>query len=412
MMQSSVLAIEAPRNGFADAVAELSAQQWHRAIEGDIGAQSEWRVAEGGAWFWSGDALEVRESGSEWSAIECLRLDRRTLGQLNSFLVELLVSGEGGYAGLSLGPYKDFLVELEPGAGERRLQLRVDGPAGLWGFSVDGLWRERQWWDSAITGPDDLRTGIVTLKARNPGRIRFRGLSLRPCVSHCKLTVILTCYRFLQRLRVSLRNWLNQSLGWGDHELLIVNPDSPDGTHDYLQAVTQSYPHLRVREVLTPRQRNLNKGAMINRALSVARGDWIWLTDSDCIFAPDAAAKALSQILGRTNTLFYGQRRYLSAVATNALLSGRVDALTEFDSLLREAGPRSPDCAPWGYSQIAHRSVFDRIRYREHLNHFAYSDLRFVEDCQRMHMDVVPLEGLTCLHLEHPFAWYGTNTFL
>jgi hypothetical protein len=414
MMQTSLLTTDQHqhRNSPADQVSEACTQQWHRAIAGDPGARSEWRVAEGGNWSWSGDSLEVNGNGSEWSAMEWLRCDRRALEGLSNFVVEVTVSGERGYAGLSVGPYKDFLVELKPGAPGHRLQLRVDSSAGLWGLCVDGVYRERQWWDSAITGPADVRSGTVTFKARNHGRIYFSDLAIRACSSRCRLSVILTCYRFLQRLRVSLRNWMHQSLDFGDHELLIVNPGSPDGTHDYLQAVMQSYPHLRVREILAPGQRNTNKGAMINRALAVARGEWIWLTDSDCIFAPDACATVLSQIQGQTNTLFFGQRRYLSTVTTNSLLAGRVDGLSDFDALLRKGEARSPDCAPWGYTQIGHRTVFDRVRYREHLNHFAYSDLRFVEDCQRVQINVQQLHGLACLHLEHPFAWYGTNSFL
>jgi hypothetical protein len=413
-MGTSLLTVSAPHGVSApgDSVWEASEQQWKRAIGGDLDARSEWRVTQGGPWSWPGDALEVTASGSEWSAIEWQRFDWGALERLCNFVVEVTVAGEGGYAGLSAGHYKDFLVELEPEAGERRLQLRVDGTAGLWGFSVDGAWRERQWWDSAITGPADIRNGTVTLKARNPGRVRFRDLTIRSCTTRCQLSVILTCYRFLQRLRVSLKNWINQSLGFGEHELLIVNPESPDGTHDYLQTVMHSYPHIRVREILTPRQRGTNKGAMINRALGVAQGEWIWLADADCIFSPDASAAVLREIGGRTNTLFFGERRYLSTITTNSLLSGRVDGLTEFDVLLRKAEPRSPDSAPWGYTQIAHRTVFDRVRYREHLDHFAYSDLRFVEDCQRLHIGVEQLPGLACLHLEHPFAWYGTNSFL
>jgi hypothetical protein len=151
---------------------------------------------------------------------------------------------------------------------------------------------------------------------------------------------------------------------------------------------------------------------MINRALAETRGQWVWLTDADCLFSRNCLASVLKQIDGMNDHLFYGQRRYLTAAQTDALLAGRVDGLRQFHELARAATQRAFENAPWGYTQIVHRSTFEKVRYREGINHFAHSDNLFVEDCKRQSIMPRQIEGLFCLHLDHPFSWYGTNTFL
>jgi cellulose synthase/poly-beta-1,6-N-acetylglucosamine synthase-like glycosyltransferase len=193
---------------------------------------------------------------------------------------------------------------------------------------------------------------------------------------------------------------------------LVVNPESPDGTHEYLAAVANSYPHLRIREIIVEPALAKNKGAMINHAVRASRGQWVWLADADCLFPPTCLAHTLTQLAAERPYLYYGQRRYLGASDTSALLSGRLDGLTNFELLCQQAVTRAADSAPWGYTQILERSVMERIRYRENINHFAHSDTVFVQDCQRHKIFPRQVEGLFCLHLDHPFSWYGTNQFL
>ena len=222
----------------------------------------------------------------------------------------------------------------------------------------------------------------------------------------------MTCYRFLQRLRISLRNWCHQSLPPHTYEVLVVNPDSPDGTHDYLVAVARSYPELAVREVAVEASLATNKGAMINRAVSASRGAWIWLTDADCLFSPHCAAAVLNRVQDRQQRLFYGQRRHLGEWHTDALVSGRLDGLRHFEELARLNHGREPDNRPWGYTQIARRSTFERMPYREDMNHFSHADGLFAEECRQIGILPEQIDGLYCLHMYHPFAWYGTTRFL
>ena len=395
-----------------DSPTESLSNIFERALTADFGARSSWLVTEGGQWLWQSDGVRLASNGAEWSAMNWGGWTDFKSPALRNFVIELTVTGHGEAAGLSFGPFKDFLVPLDSTSGPRRLQLEIDADMGCWAFRVDGQLMNRCWWDSGVGGAEDLLAGSLTLKARNVETVLFQNLTLHSLQASCRLSVIMTCFRFVQRLRLALRNWCYQDLPSGAYELLVVNGESPDGTHEHVAAVARSFPHIRVREIAISPDLTTNKGAMINRAFVASRGEWIWLTDADCLFAPGCAPAVLQQVQGQTNHLFYGQRRHLSGAQTDALLAGRSDALHDFAALAAAANSRTPENAPWGYTQIVHRQVFDRIRYREGVNHFAHTDDIFAEDCRRRHITPKQLDDLFCLHLDHPFAWYGTNAFL
>jgi hypothetical protein len=388
-------------------------EDWARAVAGDREAQSQWRAGRpDGRWTWQPDGLVLDAGGPEWSELHWARCDAATLTTLGNFLVEVTVGGTAGAAGLSFGPYKDFLVPVRLETGPRRLQLEADAAAGCWTFRADGRLIERTWWDAAVRTAHDLVDGVLALKAHRPDRTWFQDLSVRTFEASCQLSVVVTCHRFLQRLRVTLRNWCHQELPSGSYEVLVVNPHSPDGTHEHVAATARSYPHVRIRELVMDSERALNKAAMINRAVAASTGAWIWLTDADCLFAPDSGQLVLGQLDGHADHLFFARRRHLTPAQTDALLAGRVDGIREFATLGANASAKPPDHAPLGYSQIVHRSTLERLRYQERFDNFGGSDLTFVDDCRDAGIKVRPIDGLVCLHLDHPFSWFGTDRFL
>lgn len=102
---------------------------------------------------------------------------------------------------------------------------------------------------------------------------------------------------------------------------------------------------------------------------------------------------------------------WLAAAPTRALLAGRVDPAAEFGELARAHGPQAPHSETWGHCQILPRTVAKRVRYCERTRHFAHTGVRFAEDCRAAGLQPRRIPGLLCLHLEHPFAWYGTREF-
>lgn len=384
-------------------------QAWERAAHGDPEAQQRWQVAEGGGWEWRGDRLTAR--GAEWSALAWRSCGPQAMAALGSFAIEATASGHAQLAGLSLGPYKDFLTPLE--GGSHRLRLEVEQGSGCWRFLVDGELQLRGWWDAKIAGVADLLDGELCLKAHNAAEAHFSHVRVEPLpATACEISVILTCNRFLQRLRVTLRNWCAQHMPMGSYEVLVAAPPSDDGCHQHLGAVARSHPHVALREVPIDEAMAMNKGAMLNRAVASSRGRWVLFTDADCLFEPSALATLHAHLRSARPALHYGERYHLSEAQTDALLAGRVDGLHDFPQLFRHAHRSWVDRAPWGYLQVVPRQLLERVPYPQHINHFAHTDSLFIEQCEKHGLRPAQVPGLRCLHLVHPFAWYGTDTFL
>jgi hypothetical protein len=370
-----------------------------------------WQCIQGGRNSWNNGGMVVSTNGAEWAGAELRSPWWQRLPSSRNLLLQVLVSGNAELAGLSFGDWKDFLAPLNTApATTHCLQLELDRNEGYWLFRVDGRIQERQCWEGAIRNLDDIFGGPLTLKTRRPQEVCFRKLTIHPFESSCRLSIVMTCHRFLQRLRVTLGNWQRQMVDSGAFEIIIVNPESPDGVSEHVAAVAASCPHLRIREVIAPASFARNKGALINRGVRAARGSWTWLTDSDCLFDPRAVSRVLHATAQRKRQLYYCERRFLSFEDTQALLAGTADPMAEFDSLSERSEWR--EAQPYGYTQIVPADVLTRYRYREDINHFAESDLSFVSRCWKNQIRPAQIEGMHCLHLSHPFAWHGTPVFL
>jgi hypothetical protein len=399
-----------PAGAEAIACADRLRAEWSQALAGESASQSYWQSPDAAAWSWRNGGLCLGDSGCEWSSVLWKLCDPTTWRRLPSFVLAVTVQGEGDHAGFSFGHFKDFLAEVKPQA--RRLQLELDGGTGQWRFRVDGQLMEATWWNSAVTSADDILHETLMLKARWPREVTFTDFSLTLFAASCKISVVMTCSRFLQRLRLALRSWSHQESPGGLHEVMVVNAGNPDGTHEHLRAVARSYPELRICEIAVPSALASNKGAMINAAIPHCHGEWLWFTDADCLFPLNAVDLAWQYVHGRQRRLLYGQRRYLTQARTEELLAGKIDSLSSFDALAGEALERCPEDAPWGYTQIVHRSALSRLKYPESFDHFAHGDNHFVKACKLRRILPERVPGLFCLHLDHPFAWYGSSEFL
>jgi hypothetical protein len=369
-----------------------------------------WSSIEGGVVNWQGDRMTLSSSGPEWAAAE-LQTSWPELSDSRNLLLQAYCEGAAELAGLSFGPFRDFLAPLTASPNVIRcLQLELDRDVGLWTFRVDGQLQLRQWWDRDVTGIEDFFTGKLSVKARRPKEVRFHGLSIRAFDSPCRLTVVTTCHRFLQRLRITLRNWCRQNIPAGAIEVIVVNPESPDGLHEHLAAVSAACPHVRLREIPAPASLARNKGAMINRAIQAAQGDWIWLADSDCLFDADAAADVLKWTQSNPPGLLFCERRFLSHESTQGLLAGTLDGLADFRRLSDE--PLYSQAEPIGYTQIAPRGELLRLKYREDVNNYSWTDVAFRMKCESQGLRPMRIDGLSCLHLAHPFSWHGAPIFL
>jgi hypothetical protein len=354
--------------------------------------------------------MRVGRGNREWSEAAWRPLDAAEIEGADHLIVEAPVWGKAGAAGLSFGAFKDFLAVPDNGP-SRLLQLEIDR-GDSWRFRIEGVLQQPQWWNGAAGGAEDLWGAPLLLKTRWADTAYFGEVALYPLASAPRLTIILTSYRYAQRLRASLANWCRQDAAPGSYEILVVNPGSNDPTHDVIAAAAASFPTVRLAEIAADPAYWRNKGVLINLAAKAARGDYILLTDADCLFASDAVSRILAQVGWDTSRVLYGERRHLAKRTTQAVLAGAIDASGAFAEIARDGTTGQVDRSPWGYAQLIPRELLQSVRYREDVDHYAHTDEFFITACTKRGFAPKFFDGLFCLHLEHPFSWYGTGQFL
>ena len=114
---------------------------------------------------------------------------------------------------------------------------------------------------------------------------------------HGTVSVLIPTYNRAGYLRECLSGMLSQTIP--PMEIIVVDDGSSDGT----RAVVEGFGDPRIRYV---RQENAGKCAALNRALPLARGDYIWLFDDDDVALPDSIEKRLGAIEGRRGCGFVG----------------------------------------------------------------------------------------------------------
>lgn len=182
-----------------------------------------------------------------------------------------------------------------------------------------------------------------------------------------KISVIMANYRGEAYLQAAMDLVLRQT--HHDLELIVSDDASGDGSVDLVRAAMAA--DARVKLVEAPQ--NAGPGAARNRALDLASGDWIAVSDSDDLMHPDRLARLLAaaQRLGADfvadDKLFFGE----TADASGCTLLGSLDlrAPMEIDAeLFVRASGMSSDLPALGYLKpLMRREGIAGLRYDESL---------------------------------------------
>jgi len=236
------------------------------------------------------------------------------------------------------------------------------------------------------------------------------GATYRPRVS-----VLVTCHRYLHRFRVCLESLARQNLPAGALEIVVADPASPDGLAEALEQFAAQYPAIRVIHVPVDPRYHRNRGLGINRAFEASRGPVIIAIDGDIVF-PTHLLGILEEAVLRESRHVYGIRRsFVGREETERILSGELNPFAEFDRLSRSPGDgeESPFVGVLGYCQAVHRDAFARTRYPEEFDVVNQSDIVFVERLGREAGVTARFLGEhRVLHLWHPRNWQGTSESL
>lgn len=255
----------------------------------------------------------------------------------------------------------------------------------------------------------ELRAGQL-LEGLWPSAKVYGRRSEKPLVS-----VLVTCYRYLKRFRRCLESLARQELRSGLLEVVVADPESPDGLGEYLREFSKGGAHLRIVHLPVDGRYFRNRGAAISRAFDASAGEVIVSIDGDIIFPPHLIA-ALSERVLRAPDRVYGIRRaFLDRERTEGILGGALDPLADFDRLSRAEGDGEERgyVGVLGYCQAVKREAFRAARYPEEFDSVNQSDIVFVERLAA-YAGVRPefLGEEAVLHLWHPRNWMGTTELL
>lgn len=122
-------------------------------------------------------------------------------------------------------------------------------------------------------------------------------------VEMISFSFIVPVYNTVLYLRQCLDSMLNQDID--DFEICIVDDGSTDGSGDICDEYALRYENVHVEH-----QQNMGVSVARNKALSFAKGRYVWFVDSDD-FIDGNVLKILCEIIGKTHcdTVFFGNQR-------------------------------------------------------------------------------------------------------
>ncbi len=135
----------------------------------------------------------------------------------------------------------------------------------------------------------------LTAMRHGPGR---RGGGEKPSARLCgirnpetpALSVIMPAYNAERFVAAAIESVLNQT--WRDFEFIIIDDGSTDGT----RAIIEQYAARDRRIRSCPNERNLGVVKTLNRALSLARAEWVARMDADDISLPTRFERQLAVV--------------------------------------------------------------------------------------------------------------------
>lgn len=110
-----------------------------------------------------------------------------------------------------------------------------------------------------------------------------------------KISIIIPIYNVEKYIRTALDSVVNQTLN--DIEIICVNDCTPDNSFE----IVKGYASRDNRFVLLEQETNQGQGAARNRALDIAKGEYVMFLDPDDWYELDACKEAYNQITKYNN---------------------------------------------------------------------------------------------------------------
>lgn len=103
-----------------------------------------------------------------------------------------------------------------------------------------------------------------------------------------KVSVIIPCYNVTQYIDHCVQSLIDQTIGFENLEVILINDYSTDSTLGKLMALEAKYPN---NIIVIPLERNVKQGAARNIGIQYASGEYVDYLDADDYMVPGALAK-------------------------------------------------------------------------------------------------------------------------
>lgn len=237
-----------------------------------------------------------------------------------------------------------------------------------------------------------------------------------PLTAEADVSILVACYRYLQRFRIFASSILAQDYDLTRVELVVANPNSPDGLSEHLRTlrnVAASMGGPRIVEAKVEHAHARNRGLLVQRAFEASSGKVVIGMDCDVVLPRMFLKGILKSLKDHPNAMVGVDRRFLSPLTTDRILAGELDPLAEFETLAREDHAEDKGYkGVLGYCQAVPRSAWERVGYPTEFNETAKSDVAFADRLKKHGIAPWFEKDLCVLHLHHPRDWAGTNGFL
>lgn len=122
-----------------------------------------------------------------------------------------------------------------------------------------------------------------------------------------KLSLIIPAYNVEQYIERCIESCEHQDMSHSDYEVIVVNDGSTDSTLQIVQQLADKYDNVIIRT-----QENQGQSGARNKALGMAKGEYVWFVDGDDYIVPDCLSILYSK--AKENNLdalyFILQRHY------------------------------------------------------------------------------------------------------
>ena len=174
-----------------------------------------------------------------------------------------------------------------------------------------------------------------------------------------ELSVIIPVFNAEDYIKECLDSVVDQSLGIGNIEVIIVNDNSCDSTLDIISQYTDKYPSFK----LISNKSNLGPGESRNMALKEVSSDYVTYLDADDFISQNAYEDALSKINEfNADLLIYNWETYTGSDYVEPINIHQQNTLeNKLITDIKQNPKLFLSTAPW--NKIYHRSLFKYLKF-------------------------------------------------